>query len=545
MRSKKNDDIVGELNYKSALSIIKKEELRGNNPIPDLLSFQHVSRLYGKSFNGAFNNYYDYFYDKKNIRDLLRIDVPKSNFTIRPMARPHLEEWIIFEACINKISNNIIDNHNDICSRSYSILRYKNKQTKTTKSWIEFDNKARELYHKDFNSVVVTDITGYYENINLEELRLRIFNFINENEFEVKKATDTLFNLLRKWSQERIPNFGLPQGPVGSSFLGDLYLDHVDRKMEKYDGYFRYMDDIKIFCKNILESKNALKDLIIALRELKLNINSKKTSILNDNDIELQLFDPHHELINLIVKSIDTKNKGIIEKDVIPSLIKLFDESFTGTVFEKRYLNFSIYRLGILYNSDIQFDYEYVINKIFNLLEKKPHHTGLFCHFLSNFNNRIDVFNRILSFLQSDENIYEWQELKLLQCLLKFDIKSSVVDKHFFFKHIKDHNKHFSVKCFYLLLSGKYGNNRDRDLLIELYDENDNDYIKMALILGIQELGIPSRNAFYSRLLKNENELIQNFIKYVKGLISPLYQLIVEKPKIETYIDFDYNVYGL
>ena len=118
--------------------------------------------------------------------------------------------------------------------------------------------------------------------------------------------------MLRKWSLDRIENFGLPQGPPASSFLGDIFLDHVDRKMEKYEGYFRYMDDIKIFCKNEIEAKIALKDLIIFLRELKLNINAKKTDILHGEEIEHKLFDPHHELMTIIDKTLDSGNQTLI-----------------------------------------------------------------------------------------------------------------------------------------------------------------------------------------------------------------------------------------
>ncbi len=125
---------------------------------------------------------------------------------------------------------------------------------------------------------------------------------------------NALTNMLRKWSEERIKDYSLPQGPPASSFLGDIYLDHVDRKMDKYEGYFRYMDDIKIFCKTELDAKKALKDLIIALRELKLNINAKKTDILIGEDIANKLFDPHHQLMKIIEDIISKKNCMTLKK---------------------------------------------------------------------------------------------------------------------------------------------------------------------------------------------------------------------------------------
>jgi len=525
------------MDYKKALKTIKSEELKGNNPIPDIFGFQHVDKLFQNNFEEKLNKYFDLIINNKKIKNLLRIDVPKGNYTIRPMSRPHLEELIIYESIIDDLSTKVFSAHPDVCKCSYSVIKYKEKINRSISPWLMFDNKAREFYHNNYKSVVITDITGYYENINLEELRSRLFNFIDETD-ENKNIVKTLFELLRKWSNERISNYGLPQGPAGSSFLGDIFLDHVDRKMEKYEGYFRYMDDIKIFCKSELETKIALKDLIIALRDLKLNINAKKTDILHNEKIE-KIFDPHHELMTFTDKIIESKKEKLIEEIAVPSLLMLFEESFTDTPFEKRYLNFSLFRLGVLYNSNINFNYEEIIEKIIINFAKRPHHTGIFCDFLSNFDTRIDIFKNIMDFLKSNENIYEWQEMKLLQCLLRFRIDQNIIDNEFFINQSKNKNNHTIVNCFYLILTGKYGNNRDRDLLIELYNEKEDDYYKMALILSLQELGSASRNDFYNRLNKNEQENIKDFIKYVKSLKNPIYFLKVEKQKIETYKEFE------
>jgi hypothetical protein len=53
------------------------------------------------------------------------------------------------------------------------------------------------------------------------------------------------------------------------------------------------------------------------------------------------------------------------------------------------------------------------------------------------------------------------------------------------------------IISFYFLLAGKHGNNRDRELIVDSYDSTLNPYIKLSIILAVQELGIPSRNDFY------------------------------------------------
>ncbi|MBE0427484.1 MAG: hypothetical protein IBX72_12680 [Nitrospirae bacterium] len=69
---------------------------------------------------------------------------------------------------------------------------------------------------------------------------------------------------------------------------------------------------------------------------------------------------------------------------------------------------------------------------------------------------------------------------------------------------------------------------------MDSYDSTLNPYIKLSIILAVQELGIPSRNDFYSRIKRNENDSkVIKFIDYVKALNRPLYYLDIEKPKLE------------
>ena len=523
-----------DFNYKQAIKKIRREELKGNNHIPDILSFLHLKPLYeGNLFEILNQIFSDYESDRKNPDPLLRIDVPKPNFTIRPMSRPETKDWILFEAIVEYIAKRILENNEEhICERSYSFLNFR-QTNKETNNWIKFDDKCRELYTSGYKFAVAADLTAYYENISLSELRRRIFNYLNDADNEDNKVVGFLFKLLNKWSDERVSGYGLPQGPPASAFLADIYLDYVDSQMEKYENYYRYMDDIRIFCKTEVEAKKALKDLIIALRWIKLNINAKKTKILSGKDIELNLFDPLKSSLNLIESILKGRNMEQI-KAVIPPLIKIFESSFLDDSFEKSHLNFSLYRLGVLQASGIELDNSKIISLIKENFITKPHHTGLFCFFLTLFPTREDVFNFLISFLGFEHNIYEWQEIKILQSLLRFNAKPSSQQIKFFIESAKDSNKHYAARAFYFLLVGKHGNNRDREPIVDCYYSTSNPYIKNSIILAVQELGQPSRNDFYSRIKRNEtdNELVK-FLDYVKSLKHPLYYLDIGKPKLE------------
>jgi hypothetical protein len=534
-----------KLEFESALKRIVAEDLRGNNPVPDILGFLHLRHLFGSDFFPRLEALLREYKEKKGIPgSLLKIDVPKANFTIRPMARPITEDWLIYESIINYLSKRILNKNKKICKRSFSILNFKTLKGKRTDAWLKYDEMSRGFYKKKYGFAVTTDITGYYENINLDELRKRIIDYlIGDNDGE--KMTEVLFILLKKWSDERVSGYGLPQGPPASSFLADIYLDYIDRRMEKYKGYIRYMDDIRIFCEKEIEAKISLKDLTIALRELKLNINAKKTAILSGKEIEEKLFDPYKLQLNTIETIMKSKNGKLIEEVVIPSLMNLIEIAFSSNdAFEKTHLNFALYRLGILHNSGINFDKTRVIKNIKENFVSKPHHAGLFCDFLSLFPNVGTIPKFLIFFLKSKNNIYEWQELKALQSLLRFNFKANQSDIDFFLNSAQNSNKNFAIRAFYFLLVGKHGSNRDRNLIIDSYDILPNIYTKMAVILSVQELGVPTRNDFYARIKRSEkNEDINRFVEYVKSLSRHIYFLTTERPKIETYKEFEKPFY--
>lgn len=533
-----------KLDFEGALKNIIAEELRGNNPVPDILSFLHLKHL-GSNFSSRIETLLKEYKDNKKIPEpLLKIDVPKANFTIRPMARPITECWLIYEAIVNYLSKSILSKNKKICKRSFSILNSQPQNLRRTTAWLKYDEISREFfYKKKYEYAVITDITGYYENINLDELRKRIIDYLGRDK-NGKSLTDILFILLRKWSDERVPGYGLPQGPPASQFLADIFLDYVDRRMEKYKGYIRYMDDIRIFCKKKIEAKIALKNLTISLRELKLNINAKKTDILSGKNIGEKLFDPYKLQLNGIETIMKSRNEKLITEIVIPSLMNLIDEAFLNDTFEKTHLTFALYRLGILHNSGMDFNKIKVIQSIKENLVSKPHHSGLFCDFLSLFPNDKTIPKFLISFLKSKDNIYEWQELKALQSLLRFNFKAnqSVID--FFLDSARNSNKHFAIRAFYFLLVGKHGSNRDRNLIIDNYGTLPEIYTKIAVILSVQQLGISTRNDFYSRIKRSENNKdINQFIEYVKSLKSHIYFLKTERPKIENYKKFEKPFY--
>jgi hypothetical protein len=84
---------------------------------------------------------------------------------------------------------------------------------------------------------------------------------------------------LIRWTHES--RRGIPQGPWASSYLGNVYLDQIDKGLIQSGYRFaRFMDDFRIFCKTPRDARRAVLSLTELARELGLSIQSAKTHVL-------------------------------------------------------------------------------------------------------------------------------------------------------------------------------------------------------------------------------------------------------------------------
>jgi len=516
-----------KLDLDKAFNSILKDDKRGDNPIPDPLRFSYFTLNKKELLQDLTKKLQNSNY---SVKSLLTIDVPKDNFTIRPMARPEIQDWVIYQSLIDYLVPKIAPK---ISKRSFSIINFRNPRRRIY-AWQKFDERNRNLYKAGYKYVVVTDISGYFENIDLEELRNKLINYITSTDIEAKRVIDFLYNnFLVPWSSGRVYNFGLPQGPTASTFLGDLYLDNVDREMEEERGYFRYMDDIRIFCKGEIEAKKSLMKLIKALRKYKLNINAKKTRILRNNEIEKELFDPKKPILDSIQSAFESKNYAKIQV-VIPILIDILQGGFSDkNPFSKRHINFAIFRISMLKASGLDFDEKLVVNLICRNFVDRPQHADDFCSFLALFPRNKNIVEFLKNFLLSKENIYEWQEMHVLRALLEMrpNIDRNLLKK--FLIRFKNKNNHWAIRSLYGLFIGKYGKNTDRELIIDEFDYAELDELRKNITLAVQQLGVASRSKFYKKAQRKIWP--SSFVRYVKDLKQPMYFRPYDRIRIETF----------
>lgn len=209
--------------------------------------------------------------------------VPKRKFTLRlGLLSPFLDR-IMYLACVGVLAESLdhamIPN---VFSARYNRFQKDHLILNGVEQWKKMRYKLADLASEklangnfSYGCVIEIDLLNFYDNISKNLLYTKIQRVCaNENE---QNAALLLKDILFKISKKDV---GLPQNSDASSLLASFYLNQVDVLMHHYaPTYFRFMDDIRIFCKDKFEARRILQIFEFELRRCYLSVNSQKTEI--------------------------------------------------------------------------------------------------------------------------------------------------------------------------------------------------------------------------------------------------------------------------
>lgn len=163
-----------------------------------------------------------------------------------------------------------------------------------------FRNEMGKIISMDkYGIMIKCDISNFYDRLNIHRLDSKLKSLNVDQRFVTK-----INELLLYWANRN--SYSLPVGSNASRILAEAALIDVDNYLYKRKiKYIRFVDDFRIFCKDVVEAQNVLNQLIICLDREGLFLNSQKTEFVDLNDKE--------------------KNKLFIKKDKI-KLDKTDDE---------------------------------------------------------------------------------------------------------------------------------------------------------------------------------------------------------------------------
>ncbi|RKU11439.1 hypothetical protein C6502_08710 [Candidatus Poribacteria bacterium] len=454
-------------------------------------------------------------------------DAPKGGWLVRPGSILSVEDRIVFYACLGvcmphiyealEWSQGVVDFSYEISNEFENIKWLRNQ----FRSWTKFRTMSIEKIETGISHVITTDISNYYDNVNIKILMSDLKNAgVDDN------IVNLLSRCLNKWAQSE--GKGIPQGYTPSDLLGKLYLNSVDANFRAmgYD-HLRYSDDIRIFCKDEVEAKKALVDLIKLLRARGLNLQSAKTKIhtadeartiidgiqpvlqpiMEDLNEALGIDNPYFSTVQvdeLLEQMEGDTSVEVLTQAFLDYFIDAREEDFDKTLF-----HFLLNRLGKS-KSDIAVAY------CLDLLKTHPEETT---HTLKYFQS-IDVIdqieNLVVEFLQSEHAVYPYQHYQILEWFSEYAQNPSEdlleIARRMAFDN--SHPKYLRVVSRKLV--GEFGTSADLERLESLYSELDDEIEKCDIICCLKKMELSRRNSFLGRA-QHDGKLVQIASNLVKS----------------------------
>lgn len=365
--------------------------------------------------------------------------IPKSGYSTRPSIETSLIDRVMYQAyidCLCEHLDSVLDNK--VYSFRYNSGKNNDKYIYhySIEQWMKYIYQTKSILNEESPYLVVADITNFFENINLRLLKKELKSFTHNNfrqDSRTRKNLEIIIKniiyLITKWNEKLInKEFGIPQNRDASSFLANIFLRKIDNSMintNNHSYYYRYMDDIRIVCKEKSQAIKAISDLSKELRKVGLNLNSSKTKILYYNDekekgiISEYLPDSLIEL-EQITSLVRTRKKREVQK-AIHMTYKLFEKTISDgndeeMFIKKRKLNFCISKLQLfarIPGLKQSIEYRKVINHVLKELVNQPWLTVSFIQLLRAIEKSyfIEEDYLIIKSILFDENrnIYEGQ----------------------------------------------------------------------------------------------------------------------------------------
>jgi hypothetical protein len=428
--------------------------------------------------------------------------IPKANFTIRDSIHITPLDRLVYQALVDqlipfvdpKISPTVFSHRLRQSDAEWIFLS-------PVQQWKQFHDAVRSAIRERPNAfLIMTDVSHYFEGIRLKTLRRHLLSLLGERAAALRPCVNALSDCLQAWSPYR--EYGLVQNVDASSFLGNVLLDYVDKRMTR-DGYllFRYMDDIRIVVTSERDARKALERLVCHLREIGLWINAAKTGVLHPGSPKLfdVLCDDDPE-IAAIEAAIGMRDRNSVQQIVgtlFNKTIRLIEEGKVGDKVFRFCLN-RIASLRAYNNLDLPEGTE-ITDMVLQLLVSRPVETDTFCKYLESAPLNEHHLNELARLLVSEQlTVYAWQNFHLWRLASQRNIRRQDLT-------IRAHqtleasptSPDAGGAALYL---GQRGDYADRSALAQLLPQAARGLLRRCLQISIQEFDRAERNRAYDDL---------------------------------------------
>ena len=401
-----------------------------------------------------------------------KIFVPKKNNLVRPLSLLKFKDLLVYQAIINTISENVWDDISDY----YNNVVFGNIYTTSKDSekdrifffkpwkqqWKMFEQRTINYYENGYKYLTEFDIASFFDIIDHH-----ILSQILETTYKIdQKLVNLLLKLLEAFTKDsNHPTYnskhGIPQGPIGSSFLGDIYLFHLDQEIKNNKSldikYIRYVDDIRVFSKDNITGKKAVAYLDLLSRDLGLipQVNKILVSEIESKDELIKNQKNGFSKIALEYKAKEGSLKSKTHRNLKKNFLKCFDKA-NNEYLDKTLISFSLYKLNK--DEDIK---SVIIEKIEDLY---IHFEAILYYFKKHFKEDDEIIIFLMDILIDENLLFHYIAALILKVFPEIVFIPEVYDKYF-----RKKQRHWIVQ--YFMINWLY-QNKKFEIINSLYSEN-------------------------------------------------------------------------
>ena len=205
-----------------------------------------------------------------------RVEIPKPNGGVRKLGIPTVVDRIVQQAIVQKLS--------PIFEPTFSEYSYGFRPERRCQDAID---RTLGLINQGYEWIVDLDLEKFFDNVPQDKLMRIVDNVAKDSD-----VTALIHKFLRAGvmvnGHFEETNLGTPQGGNLSPLLSNIYLNELDKELERRQLHFaRYADDCVIFVKTEFSAKRVMKNIVTFIEtKLKLKVNTSKTHITRPNNLK-------------------------------------------------------------------------------------------------------------------------------------------------------------------------------------------------------------------------------------------------------------------
>lgn len=205
-----------------------------------------------------------------------RVEIPKPNGGVRKLGIPTVIDRIIQQALVQKLT--------PIFEPTFSEYSYGFRPNRRCQNAID---RALELLNQGYEWIIDLDLEKFFDNVPQDKLIRLVDNMVNDSDITalIHKYLKAGVFINGEFEETTI---GTPQGGNLSPLLSNIYLNELDKELERRGLHFaRYADDCVIFVKTENAAKRVMFHIVKFIEtKLKLKVNAEKTHITRPSNLK-------------------------------------------------------------------------------------------------------------------------------------------------------------------------------------------------------------------------------------------------------------------